>query len=108
MYKRTNDYPQSHDLLPARKPVLRGILPAPDVVKRILAYQAVRDHSHRELADKLNLEGLRDGSGALWTGSSVSAALQGQLVETLSPSPASRPSGKSRSTFRADGRPRVR
>ena len=46
---------------------------------RMMAYQEVREHSHRELADKLNLEGLRDSDGSLWTSSSVGAALKGRL-----------------------------
>lgn len=79
MHKRAKARIKGHGLHPAQKPLLRGILPAPDIIKRIMAYQDVRAHTHRELADKLNLEGLRDCNGEVWTGSSVSAVLQGRL-----------------------------
>lgn len=108
VYKRSKDRPQSHDPHPDRKTLLRSILPAPDIIKRIMAYQDVREHSHRELADKLNLEGVRDANGRLWTGSSVHAVLQGQLHETLTSLTTKRATGKSRPAFRVDGRTRAR
>ena len=65
-----------------------AILPAPDIITRIMAYQEVREHSHRELAHKLDLEGLRDSNGEPWTAPAVKAVLFPHLVgpdERVSP-----------------------